>query len=337
MMPTRFKLILLVLFTFIFAQCVSKKKYDNLLAEKVKLEADKQLVEEQLVHAQNEITTLTEQTNKLNQQLRALQNDTLLLRTDNERLRVAYEELNESYERLLANYNRLLANSAAETGTLSKQLADKELQLSDLERGLNEMRQKLFAREKEVMQLSVAVEQREKKLQELESKLAEQEKAVQQLRHAVSDALLGFKEKDLSVQIKNGKVYVSLSDQLLFKSGKYNLESNQGIEVLKKLAQVLQNNPEINVMVEGHTDDVPVASGTAGLRDNWDLSVLRATSVANQLIAEGVGGQRIVASGRSKYVPLENAKTPEARQKNRRTEIILTPKLDELFQIIQHN
>lgn len=331
------QVLLFLLFTFVFVQCVSKKKYDNLLAEKVKLEADKQIVEEQLVQAQNEIAMLTEQINKFTQQLRDLQNDTLSLKTDNQRLSAAYEELNESYERLLANYNRLLSNSAKESGNLTKQLADKELQLSDLERGLNEMRQKLFAREKEVMQLSVDVEQREKKLQELESKLAEKEKAVQQLRNAVNNALLGFKEKDLSVQIKNGKVYVSLSDQLLFKSGKFTLESNQGIAVIKKLAQVLKNNPDINIMVEGHTDDVPVAAGTQNIRDNWDLSALRATSIANQLVAEGVAGHRIIASGRSKYLPIENAKTPEARQKNRRTEIILTPKLDELFQIIQHN
>ena len=150
----------------------------------------------------------------------------------------------------------------------------------------------------------------------------------------MSKALLSFNDSDLQVKLKDGKVYVSLSEQLLFKSGSTKVDP-KGQDALKKLATVLQEQRDVNVVVEGHTDDVPISRGTAGMQDNWDLSVLRATEIARLLTTSGVTPERVTASGRSKYVPVDVATTPVARQAmNRRTEIILTPKLDELFQIL---
>ncbi len=189
---------------------------------------------------------------------------------------------------------------------------------------------------KQVDKLSADLQAREARLAEMQRILDEKDRAVNNLRKVVSNALLGFKASDLTVDVRNGKVYVSLSNQLLFKSGSTKVDA-QGQEALKKLATVLQNQPDVNVVVEGHTDDVPVAKGTVGMQDNWDLSVLRATEITRILTEAGVAPQRVTPSGRSKYVPVDPSTTADARQKNRRTEIILTPKLDELFQILEQN
>ena len=185
-----------------------------------------------------------------------------------------------------------------------------------------------------INKLSTDLKSREQRVAELEGILASKDEAVRRLRSTVSDALLNFKEKDLTVNVKNGKVYVSLSEQLLFKSGSYTVDP-RGLEAIKKLAGVLNQNPEISVTVEGHTDDVPLLANTPGMKDNWDLSVLRATGICRELTNSGVPGVRLIASGRGEYLPLNPGRTADIRQKNRRTEIILTPKLDELFQILQ--
>ncbi|WP_345169558.1 OmpA/MotB family protein [Nibribacter koreensis] len=198
------------------------------------------------------------------------------------------------------------------------------------------LRTNLSNKSEQVNQLTTDLQAREARLKEMERILAEKDRAVNALRKTVGDALLGFKASDLTIDVRNGKVYVSLSNQLLFKSGSTKVDA-KGQEALKKLASVLQNQPDVNVVVEGHTDDVPIAKGTAGMQDNWDLSVMRATEITRILTDAGVAPQRVTPSGRSKYVPVDPATTADARQKNRRTEIILTPKLDELFQILEQN
>ena len=130
------------------------------------------------------------------------------------------------------------------------------------------------------------------------------------------------------------KVYVSLTEQLLFKSGSKTVDK-KGVEALKKLAGALKGNDDLGVLVEGHTDNVPMSSSANGIKDNWDLSVLRATSIVRILTEEGVDPKNVSASGRGEYIPVDTADTKEARRKNRRIEIILTPKLDELFQMLQ--
>ncbi|MBW7467292.1 chemotaxis protein MotB [Pontibacter aydingkolensis] len=186
----------------------------------------------------------------------------------------------------------------------------------------------------QIERLNADLKAREQRLAELQRILDEKERAVANLRNKVTNALLGFNDKDLTINVRNGKVYVSLAEQLLFNSGSTKVDP-KGEEALRKLASVLKEQKDVNVLVEGHTDDVPVSKGTVGMSDNWDLSVLRATEITRILTNAGVDPTRVTPSGRSKYVPLDDAKTKEARQKNRRTEIILTPKLDELFQILE--
>jgi chemotaxis protein MotB len=156
------------------------------------------------------------------------------------------------------------------------------------------------------------------------------------LKKAVTDALLGYQNNGLTVYEKNGRVYVSMEERLLFASGSTNVEAN-GEKALKELAKVLAENKDINVNVEGHTDNVPI-NGTlpSGARDNWELSVLRATSVLQILLKNSnVDPLRLTASGKGPYFPIDPANTAEARKKNRRTEIILSPKLDDLMKVLE--
>jgi chemotaxis protein MotB len=168
----------------------------------------------------------------------------------------------------------------------------------------------------------------------MEKILDAQKRIVQDLKAKVSEALMGFENNGLTVSMKNGKVYVSLDEKLLFKSASWDIDAN-GRNALKKLAGVLERNPDIQVTIEGHTDNVPYNPGSGQLKDNWDLSVKRATTVVRVLL-EGskIDAKRLTASGRSQYVPVDQNNTSEAKQKNRRTDIVLTPDLTELYQLI---
>jgi chemotaxis protein MotB len=220
-------------------------------------------------------------------------------------------------------YNNLLSNS----GKLGQDLAKQQKDLLAAENNLELIRV-------ENEKLSADLKKREIRVKELETILAKKDSAVNSLKNAVSKALLSFKESDLTINVKNGKVYVSLAEQLLFKSGSISVDP-KGQNALKQLATVLKSQKDINVMVEGHTDDVPVSKSSEYMNDNWDLSVMRATAITRILTNNGVDPKKITAAGKGENYPLETAKTAEARQKNRRTEIILTPKLDELFRILE--
>ncbi|MGV3642054.1 MAG: OmpA family protein [Adhaeribacter sp.] len=221
----------------------------------------------------------------------------------------------------------------AERTNLEKEKAALEQAKASSERTLTE---NLQSSKEKVSQLSSDLKAREARLMEMQRILAEKDRAVNNLKNSVSKALLGFKAADLSVNVKNGKVYVSLSEQLLFKSGSTKVDP-KGQEALAKLAQALKDQPDVNVLIEGHTDNVPIARGTAGMKDNWDLSVLRATEIARLLTGAGLAAQRVTAAGHSEFVPVVANTSTANRQQNRRTEIILTPKLDELFQILEQN
>ncbi len=178
------------------------------------------------------------------------------------------------------------------------------------------------------------LEAEQKRLWDLRRMLDQQRQAVENLRKKMADALVGFNSNELQVFTKNGKVYVSLQESLLFPSGSA-VVNPKGKQALGSLAQVLNLNPDINVVVEGHTDSIPIKGR---YEDNWALSVARATAIVRILTdTYKVDPVRVTASGRSKYEPVDLNTTAEGRQRNRRTEIILAPKLDELMQLLQQN
>jgi chemotaxis protein MotB len=172
----------------------------------------------------------------------------------------------------------------------------------------------------------------QKKLEQLQALMDKQKKAIEEIRKKMTDALVGFKSNELSVAIKNGKVYVSLQENLLFPSGSA-VVNPKGREALGKLAEVLNLNPDITVDIEGHTDSIPIRGK---YQDNWDLSLARAASIVRILTEDyKVEPMRVIASGHSQYDPVQSNSTPQGRALNRRTDIILSPKLDELYKLLQ--
>lgn len=178
------------------------------------------------------------------------------------------------------------------------------------------------------------LEAEQRRLLELRRLLQQQSDAVENLRKKMADALVGFNSNELTVFTKNGRVYVSMQESLLFPSGSA-VVNEKGKEALQTVAQALNNNPDINVVVEGHTDSIPIRRS---FEDNWALSVARATSIVRILTnTHAVDPTRVTASGRSYFEPVDTNSTPEGRQRNRRTEIILAPKLDQIMQLLEQS
>jgi chemotaxis protein MotB len=298
--------------------CVAQKKYDELLAEKVKLEADQMELEEDLAIAKRDNQDLEARLAAEKEELAHLQKQYNKSQNSLDSLRKQYKTLNQYHENLVSS-----------SGKLNKDLAAKEKQLLQMETDLKISKQRND-------ELAADLAEREARVAELEQIIADKEAAVNALKQKVSEALLNFKENDLTVEVKNGKVYVSLAEQLLFNSGSTVVDP-KGKTALTKLAQVLKESQDVNIVVEGHTDDVPISGNNKYLKDNWDLSVLRATSIVRILTENGAVPERVTAAGRGEFSPKASNETAEGRQKNRRTEIILTPKLDELFQILETN
>lgn len=311
------KILLPVFLLTIFSSCiVSKKKFDELLAQKVRMEAD-------LADRTSALDDANTDLADLNEKLRQLKEDTTNLGIDLRKTSQQLTNLEKEHDQLNSNYKNILSNS----GRLNRDMAQQQEQLLAIQENLERTRNLNDS-------LSNSLAEREKKVKELEQVLANKDKAVQDLKNKISNALLNFKENDISVTVKNGKVYVSLAEQLLFGSGSIQID-NKGVSALQQLAKAIKDQKDINIMVEGHTDNVPISKKSTYMNDNWDLSVMRATSITRILTKAGVSPEQITASGRSEYVPLAKNESAADKQKNRRTEIIITPNLDELFRILE--
>ena len=235
-------------------------------------------------------------------------------RADSTRLAGQVSDLQSNVGQLkqqIDGLNKKINDLNSQAGALSTDAADKASRLNKTQEQLAEER---------------------KQLQQLQALMDQQKKATQEIRKKMSDALVGFNSNELTVAIKNGKVYVSLSENLLFPSGSA-VVNPKGKEALGKLAEVLNVNADITVNIEGHTDSIPIRGK---YKDNWDLSTARATAIVRILTVDyKVDPTRVIASGHSQYDPVQTNSTPEGRAFNRRTEIILSPKLDELFKLLE--
>jgi chemotaxis protein MotB len=234
------------------------------------------------------------------------------LKSDLSELNEQQNILKTSYNELQGKYNGLINESLSQTDQFNKALKAKSDELDNKEKLLSE---------------------REKALDEMQKIIERQDSITKRLNSILHNALLGFNPDELSVEIKNGKVYVSMTDKLLFKSGSAAVEA-KGKEAIKLLADVLNKNIDIDILVEGHTDNVPIK--TPVYKDNWDLSVARATSIVRILTEDHkVRPTRLTASGKGEYFPKSDNSTSEGRARNRRTEIILSPKLEEIMQLLK--
>jgi chemotaxis protein MotB len=313
------KYVVFFLLSIIFSSCiVSKKKFDDVLAQKIKAEQDLSDKNKQLDKAN---TSLAE----LNESVKKLQDDSTALGQTYRANQKKLAGLNKEYDMLNANYKNLLTNS----GKLNRDVAQQRDQLLSIQEDMEKTK-------KQNDSLSISLQEREKKVKELEQVLANKDKAVQNLKNKISNALLNFKENDLTVKVKNGKVYVSLAEQLLFGSGSIEVDK-KGVGALQQLAKALKDQKDIQVMIEGHTDNVPISKKSVYMNDNWDLSVMRATSITKILTSAGMSPNQVTAAGKGEFSPLAANDNAQNKQKNRRTEIIVTPNLDELFKILNAN
>lgn len=239
-----------------------------------------------------------------------------------------YRYLDSLFKSLTSKYN----DCTERNNNLKAQYAELNARYNDLmKKSLNDVDRFTNALKIKAEEL----EAREKRLAELQSIINKQDSLLNALNDIVKKALLAFNSDEISVEMKNGKVYVSMSDKLLFKSGSAAVEE-KGKDAIKTLADVLNKNPDIDVLIEGHTDNVPMKS--AKYPDNWALSADRALSIVRMLSDEnGVNPKRLEAAGRGEFYPKATNETAEGRAKNRRTEIILSPKLDELYKMIEQN
>ena len=296
------KLLLIAVLSIVCCSCVSNKVYNASRAEVMRLESEMSALRAR--HA-----ALEQLNNELNGQKLGLQDDLSKLSADHDALRQQYAALDADHAKLGRELDQL-------RDMLDKGNAEASRMLQELQRNQSDL------------------EERSQRVEELEAMLKAREEAIASIRRQVSDALLGFEDKGLTISTRDGKVYVSMEDKLLFRSGSYEI-GRDGEKAVRDLAKVLAANPDINVMVEGHTDDVRYTPN-AYLKDNLDLSAKRATTVVRLLLEnKEIAPERIVAAGRGESLPIAEGKTAEARAKNRRTEIILTPKYDELMKLME--
>jgi chemotaxis protein MotB len=314
--------------------CVSGKKFNRLQ------DTSKQFMNERDAFKTDNID-LEMQNKEFKAKLASLEKEIVAVTQDITVARSARDRAVEDFNKISSKYNELqnaqeelLKGNVRETQKILKELQAAQENLQKKEDLLRQLGQTLDTKKASLDELTFELQKKNERLAELEKILDSQKKIVQDLKAKVSEALLGFENNGLTVTMKNGKVYVSLDERLLFKSASYDIDIN-GKNALKKLAGVLEKNPGIQINIEGHTDNVPYKPGSGQLKDNWDLSVKRATTVVRVLLdGSKIDPGRLTASGRSQYFPVDELSTSDARQKNRRTEIILTPDLTELYRLI---
>lgn len=344
------RLFFLLIPAILLTSCVAERRFQDEVKARSTAEEESAKLRSENIDLNARVAELLVDLEDAERQLKALRQDTAVLSSTMDRLTKNHSRLNDTYEKLVEQMDKLRAGNAEDSKRFMRELQEardglqvqedelRELQLTlaKKEGNLDNMRAELEKSQKELDDKRVQLMARSMRINELESVLARKDSAVTALKNKITNALLGFEDQGLTIEQKNGKVYVSLEEQLLFKSGSWVVDS-KGKEALVKLGKVLQTQSDVGILVEGHTDNVPYG-GNGNVTDNWDLSVKRATSIVKLLMENSsINPTQLTAAGRSEYLPLDPADTKEARAKNRRTEIIITPKLNELFQILEQN
>ncbi len=316
------KIIVLGLIVLNITACVSSKSFNDLDVKYRQLKSDYDAL------ALNNTNEIGEK-NELQDQLNALQatyditlSERIQLEKDLEMLQKNYNQLNTAYTALEQNSSKALEENAKKNRALLEALALKE--------------EALALENERLMRLQADMQERSDRIAELEELIAAKDQAMKDLKNSISKALTAFEGKGLTVEQRNGKVYVSMENKLLFKSGSWSV-GNQGRNAIEQLGSVLAENPDIAVLIEGHTDNVPFSNG-GKIANNWDLSTKRATAIISILSEnKAISLNNLTAAGRSEYAPVESNDTAIGKAKNRRIEVVLTPKLDEISKLLNGN
>jgi chemotaxis protein MotB len=313
------KFFLIITTLVLTISCVSPKVYKNLETKYSNVKKEYDLLSEDYGKLQNTLAGLEKSLaglqadyDKTLQQRNKFQNDFDVLK-------VSYDNLKASYDALEQNSTKAIAENSRKNRELLAQLEAKEQALASESMRLNTLEKELEARSNRIV--------------ELERVIAMKDKAMTNLKNAITKALTDFEGKGLTIEQRDGKVYVSMENKLLFRSGSWAVGS-QGRQAVEQLGKVLADNPDIAILIEGHTDNVPY-KGNSQLSGNWDLSTKRATAIVNILRENlNIYPENLTAAGRGEYAPVASNDTVEGKAKNRRIEVVLTPKLDELSRLL---
>ena len=325
---------LIIFSIFLISSCITPKVYNELLdkhaiAKKNLTKNEKLILElrENLDDKERDITNL----NTLVEQLRK---DSIALNNDLVSCQKKYDDLSTTYDLLTSKSSRYMAEKAKETKELLSQLETTQSELFAKEDQLNKSTLELEEKERKLLDSQNELELRSLRVAELEAIINRKDSMVTALKQKISKALIGLEGDGLTIEQRNGKVYISLEEDLLFASGKYEINQT-GKQALDKLSDALSYQKDLEILVEGHTDSIPL-SGRGLVKDNWDLSVMRATSVVKRLTSNtNLDPTQLIAAGRSEFVPISSNLTSEGRGENRRIEMILSPNLDDLFKLLE--
>lgn len=311
-----------ILFSLLLIGCVPLKKYQELESNYNKSLEESTTYKSSSIDYENKMKELETQVGLMSNNIDQIIKDTTKLSQEYKMLQVEYDKIADLNNVLENKYASLQNSGSAESAKLIRDLEGTRIELQRKEDRLNELEKELNARAK-------ILDEKEKRIKELEDIIAAKDEATKLLKEKIAKALLGFADKGLTVEERNGRIYVSMEANLLFASGKTDV-SNEGQTALIDLAKVLETQTDIDILVEGHTDADPLKSASHPT-DNWELSVLRATSVTKIMLANSnMDPKRITAAGRSEFHPVD----VNDKSKNRRIEIIITPDLNELFELI---
>ena len=317
----------------IFSSCVSPK-----IVEEIKQQRQETFLENQQIKSENSIFStenieLKDKLSRLNNEINNMIYDSTQRAKSYRQLKTQLEDLNEAYDLLIAKNTQMISNKAQETKKLLNELQSAREDLIYKEDELLGLETNLSVKQKELLKAQNDLFEREQRVVELQYIINRKDSLLSSLKDKISSALLGFEGDGLTITQKNGKVYISLEEQLLFASGSWQIDS-RGIEALSKLSKSLENQKDIDVLIEGHTDSIPYA-GRGQIKDNWDLSVVRATAIVRILSnSSTINPERLTAAGKGEFVPIQNNNTISGRSANRRIEIILTPKLYDLYELL---
>lgn len=323
----------LILCLFVFSSCITPKVYNELLDKHELAKKNLTKNEKKILQLKETLDDKEKNIESLNLLVQRLRLDSTNLNNELVSFQKKYADLNTTYDLLSSKSSRYMAEKANETKELLNQLEKTQSELFAKEDELNKSTANLQQKERKLLSSQNELELRSLRVAELEAIINRKDSMVTALKQKISKALIGLEGDGLTIVQRNGKVYISLEEDLLFASGKY--EVNQtGKQALDKLSEALSYQKDLEILVEGHTDSIPL-SGRGLVKDNWDLSVMRATSVVKRLTSNtNLDPTQLIAAGRSEFVPLLDNTTSEGRSKNRRIEMILSPNLDDLFKLL---
>ena len=316
------------------SSCVAPKIHNSLLSEHEKANNKLTASEKKVLQLNSALEEKEGKVLLIENQLAELRNDSVQNGKKLTILQDRYNELSDTYDLLTSKNSRYMADKAKETKKLLEQLEQAQTALFEKEDELNNLSNSLDVKEEELKLAEQELSARSIRVTELETIINRKDSLVTALKKSISKALIGLEGEGLTIEQRNGKVYISLEEDLLFASGKY-VVNNGGVTALNKLATALSTQTDLEILVEGHTDNIPL-SGKGLVKDNWDLSVMRATNVVKVLTKNpSLNPLQLTAAGRAEFVPISSNETKEGRSSNRRIEMILSPNLDDLFDLLE--